>query len=397
MPTETIAHSLLLPELEFTGFNISGKTSTTYHVTKQSEMEVCPKCATPSRSVYDHRVTKAKDAPVRDKVIYLMITKRRFWCAACRKPFTEPVPGITKGQRTTQRFKKAVLWGCENFVDLKRVQAVFHVSPGFVFKTLYEQLELKRKMHNQYPWPKTIGIDEHSWKRNKKRGYTEFASIIVNYDRKKVFELVEGKTSGCLSDSLQNIPGRENVKNVILDMCDSFKSFTMDFFPNARLIADKFHVLRLITPHINKKRKEMVGDRRKNPIGRLLLKNGYQLDHWKRQIVIAWLNQPGHEEIKELYTYKEALHKFYRTKGLSKASHAFTRLTDAMAVSSVKAIKTLRGTLLKWRKEILAYFETGLTNGRTEGFNNLAKLVQRRAFGYRNFKNYRLRLLSACQ
>ncbi|MEO7162367.1 MAG: transposase [Bdellovibrionia bacterium] len=32
----------------------------------------------------------------------------------------------------------------------------------------------------------------------------------------------------------------------------------------------------------------------------------------------------------------------------------------------------------------------------TEGFNNLAKLVQRRAFGYRNFNNYRLRLLNAC-
>lgn len=212
-------------------------------------------------------------------------------------------------------------------------------------------------MHNQYPWPKTIGIDEHSWKRNKKKGYTEFASIIVNYDRKKVFELVEGKTSGSLLDSLQNIPGRENVQNVVLDMCDSFKSFSMSFFPNANLVADKFHVLRLITPHLNKKRKELVGDRRKNPIGRLLLKNSKDLDHWSRQIVWTWLEQPGHEEMKELYTYKEALHRFYRTKGFQKASRALTRLTDAMALSSLQAIKTLRSTLMKWRKEILAYFK----------------------------------------
>ena len=46
--------------------------------------------------------------------------------------------------------------------------------------------------------------------------------------------------------------------------------------------------------------------------------------------------------------------------------------------------------------EILAYFGTGLTNGRTEGFNNKAKLVKRRAYGYRSFRNYRLRLLNAC-
>jgi transposase len=46
--------------------------------------------------------------------------------------------------------------------------------------------------------------------------------------------------------------------------------------------------------------------------------------------------------------------------------------------------------------EILAYFGTGLTNGRTEGFNNKAKVVIRRAYGCRSFENYRLRLLNAC-
>ncbi|HVU01608.1 MAG TPA: transposase, partial [Polyangiaceae bacterium] len=49
-----------------------------------------------------------------------------------------------------------------------------------------------------------------------------------------------------------------------------------------------------------------------------------------------------------------------------------------------------------WRHEVLAYFDTGATNGRTEGFNLKAKLVKRRAFGYRSFRNYRLRLLNSC-
>ena len=50
---------------------------------------------------------------------------------------------------------------------------------------------------------------------------------------------------------------------------------------------------------------------------------------------------------------------------------------------------------MKWREEILNYFKTKLTNAKTEGFNNLAKLYQKRAFGYKNFENYRLRLLNA--
>ncbi|MBK7843446.1 MAG: transposase [Bdellovibrionales bacterium] len=56
----------------------------------------------------------------------------------------------------------------------------------------------------------------------------------------------------------------------------------------------------------------------------------------------------------------------------------------------------LAKTLESWKKEVLVYFATGLTNARTEAFNKTAKLVQRRACGYKSFKNYRLRTLNAC-
>ena len=68
---------------------------------------------------------------------------------------------------------------------------------------------------------------------------------------------------------------------------------------------------------------------------------------------------------------------------------------DQMAHTKLPEIKTLRKTMLKLSEEILNYFKTKITNARTEGFNNLAKLYQKRAFGYKNFENYRLRLLNA--
>ena len=48
------------------------------------------------------------------------------------------------------------------------------------------------------------------------------------------------------------------------------------------------------------------------------------------------------------------------------------------------------------RREVLAYFVCRLTNARTEGYNGKAKLVLRRAYGYKSFENYRLRLLNSC-
>ena len=49
-------------------------------------------------------------------------------------------------------------------------------------------------------------------------------------------------------------------------------------------------------------------------------------------------------------------------------------------ISKIPEIKTLRATLIRWRKEILLYFKTGLTNARAEGFNRKCKLIQRKAF-----------------
>lgn len=93
---------------------------------------------------------------------------------------------------------------------------------------------------------------------------------------------------------------------------------------------------------------------------------------------------------------KEALHGLYRVKAYERAARAYTRFTDRLGQSNVPEVKRLRRTLISWREEILEYFNTPLTNGRTEGFNGKAKLIRRRAYGYRSFRNYRLRVLKDC-
>jgi transposase len=219
--------------------------------------------------------------------------------------------------------------------------------------------------------------------------------MVVDFKAPRLKEVVYGRSSGELEAALAHIPGRENVRYVVLDLCDPFKNFAQRFFPNARLVADKFHVLRLLHPAINRARKAITGDKRSLPIRRLLLRSRFTLDRRTAWALDRWLDQ--HPVLAELYRCKEALHRLYRTRGLARAHHAFTWLTDQMARSSVLEIQRLRRTLMKWRKEILAYFGTGLTNGRTEGFNNKAKLVKKRAYGYKSFENYRLRLLNACR
>lgn len=94
---------ILLPELKIITHWQTDKFRTQYKCAKESEFEVCPKCATKSYSVHDRRWVKVQDQPIRGSGIYLNILKRRFRCPGCKKVFTEPVQGIQKGHRTTHR------------------------------------------------------------------------------------------------------------------------------------------------------------------------------------------------------------------------------------------------------------------------------------------------------
>lgn len=387
---ESTEKFILLPELKLLTHYQSDKFRTNYKCSKESDFEVCPKCAVKSYSVHDRRWVNVQDQPIRGSGIYLRVLKRRFRCPNCKKVFTEPVSGIQKGHRTTQRYRRGLRWACDNFLDLKRVQKAYGCSAWLVYKVYYEQLEIKLRERMNNPWPKIIGIDEHSFRRGFRQ--REFATIIVNYDKKKIFEACEGKTAIGLQEDLNHIPGRERVEKVVLDMSDPFKKFAKEMFPQAKLVADHFHVIRLLNPVINKSRTEITGDKRSNPARKLLLMNGKRLEYFERRALHQWLDH--HPKLKEIYHFKEALHGLYRCHGYDRARRAFINITDRMALSQLPEIKKLRATLLKWKNEILNYFWTGLTNGRTEGFNNLAKLLQKRAFGFRSFKNYRLRLLS---
>lgn len=394
MPTASLAQSLLLPELEILDvINAKGTGVVQLHVQKTSDFEVCPRCATPSKSVYDRRTVKVRDSGVRARRVFLFVRKRRFSCRPCRRPFTEPIKGIKKGCRTTERFERDIVWACQRFANISEVCRTYRCSQGYAYKSLYKQLH-KRLQTFKRPWPKVIGIDEHAFSRNKKTRQTEFASIVVDYSSRSLLEVVEGKKRADLEAALQDIQGRERVHFAIMDMCDGFKGFAREFFPNATLIADKFHVLRLLSPAITRRRVQITGDRRSARIRRLLLRNRHKLRPIERFAVDEWLK--AYPELAELYRAKESLHSFYRIRGQKRAATALTKLTDGLAHSGLPELKTLRRTLMRWRKEILAYFETRLTNARTEGFNNKAKVIKRRAYGYKSFRNYRLRLLNDC-
>lgn len=386
-----LSRYLLLPEMKLRQVR-SGPGGFLIEVVKiRPEFEICPHCAKPTSISYGRRWVQVRDEPWRSRQVTLKIQKRRYYCKPCRRTFMEPVPGIWPKRRTTQRFRQALRFACSRYSNLSQVRRDFKCSSSLVYNAYYEQLAVKLKEY-QPPWPKAVGVDEHFFSRAP--GYTQFTTVFADLTKSRLREAVLGKDKKTVMAQVSHIKGREQVKWAVIDMSDTYRSLVRELFPAARIVADKFHVLRLASPLLLKERKQIAGFKKDLPTRRLLLTSRERLEYWQCDKIDRYLADKN--KLRELYWFKERLHTFYRTKQPRVASRSIDDLIARAKGSEFEELHRLGRTLHRWRTEILNYFESRLTNARTEAFNNTGKLVMKRAYGYKNHKNYRLRLLSAC-
>lgn len=392
MPAFNLADEMLSEELKFIESKIF-RNGYLWEVEKiRNPFEVCPKCATSSSVRCGQVFSVVREAPVRDKPLWLRIKKHRYFCKSCRKPFTEPVLGAWPRRRSTQHFRNKVAKDCGNFTNLSLVRKHHGCSSGFLYKIHYEQLRVKLNERKGLRWPKVLGIDEHFFTR--RNGYAEFTTVFCDLKKRRLFEMVLGKDTKSIWSQVEEIPGREDVKVVVIDLSNGYLSIVKKLFPNAVIIADKFHALRLITPALMKLRKQINGNKLELKQRRQLLRNRHTLDYFTKYDIDKYLEK--HPDLEELYYAKERLAMFYRCRGKDKARINLHHMIEDFKNSKLEALNRLSRTLQKWREALLAYFENRWTNGFTEATNGTAKALQRRARGYKNFVNYRLKTLNAC-
>jgi transposase len=176
----------------------------------------------------------------------------------------------------------------------------------------------------------------------------------------------------------------------------------------ARVVVDRFHAIRLANTVLDQVRRRTqqatLGHRGRKPdplyrIRKLLLTAAEQLTQRGRVRLQAGLTagDPG-GEVAAAWQGKELLRAVYAAAGPAAAARAaldrFYHWADGVQIHE---LSRLAGTVRAWQAEILAFHATdGCSNGPTEAVNLLIKKVKRVGHGFRNFTNYRLRLLLHC-
>jgi transposase len=243
--------------------------------------------------------------------------------------------------------------------------------------------------------PVVLGIDEHTLHKKK-----QFATTFCDLGKRRIFDIVQGKAATDLEGFLSQLNGREKVKMVCIDLCSAFRSLVRRYFPNAILVADRFHVVRLVLHHfIQLARNLAPAAFLRRGIGGLLRKEPKRLTPSERdRLEMVFKNHPVLRPVHaEMHDLRRLLNKKHQTAARTK--HLILKLLSHIKKYRAEAhapMQTLAKTLQSWRCEIAAMWRFTKNNGITEGFHRKMKLIQRRAYGFRNFQNYRLRVIASC-
>jgi transposase len=183
-------------------------------------------------------------------------------------------------------------------------------------------------------------------------------------------------------------------------LSSTYRALVRLHFPNARIVADRFHVIRLINHHFLACWRELdpVGSRNRGLLS-LMRRHRHKLSPDQQQRLTAYLAaQPALELI---YRFKQRLcylllKKQRNRKQCQALLPRFLRAVHQLREAGLAQLVQLGQTLHTWREEIVSMWRFTRNNGITEGFHNKMELINRQAYGFRNFENYRLRVKVLC-
>jgi transposase len=383
--------------IELPNFNVSDPVGW-YLLSFEARYEgqnACPHCGCEKLRKKDVFWRKVRHICVGDRLSELKIKAHKFICLGCKKYFNQRFPGILPYKRATESFRRDVFQQHHDGITQKTLADRMRLGQATIERWYHDYIKLEDAKINRSHCPKVLGIDEHFFTR--KKGY---ATTFADLTKHRVFDVVLGRSEASLKAYLSKLPGRHNVRVVVMDLSETYRSIIKKYFPNAMIVSDRFHVIRLINQHFMNTWKLLDPEGRKNRgLLSLMRRHRWNLEPKQIENLQKYLEKfPG---LQAVYEFKQNLCELLLIKKqtakqcrrhIPKLLQSIEQLKD----SGFDHLKALGKTLNSWKEEIMRMWRFTKTNSITEGLHNKMEMLSRRAFGFRNFENYRLRVRVHC-
>jgi len=332
--------------------------------------------------------------PIGLKPVWVTIAIQRVWCLNCqlvrqvRLGFADPRFTYTKN------FERYA-------VELSRHMTILDVARHLgvswdVVKDIQKRYLKKRFSRPKFKKLKRLSIDEISIGKGHR-----YLTIVLDLVTGAVVFVGDGKAAEALDPFWKRIKrSKPNIEAIAIDMSPAYISAVSEKLPEAVIVFDHFHVIKLYNERLSEFRRQLyhqlTGSMQKKVIKGtrwLLLKNPENLnaernEHQRLQQALA-LNQP----LATVYYMKEDLRRIWSQKDQKDADIFLDDWIARARASGIEMLEKFADTLIEHRYGILSYYRYPISTGPLEGTNNKIKTMKRQAYGFRDMEFFKLKIM----
>lgn len=361
----------------------------------REEVALCTHCGCLSTDSHQDEARCIRHLDIWGKKTFLHFLSRRFKCEDCGKVFTEELPFVDSHRRQSKDFEMHVYQSC-----LKTTRKAVAEGEGLsqsTVKEIFNRIAAVKKSSVIYNRIRVLGIDEISLKKR----HRQFVLVISDISRKCILEVLPDREKKTLENWIESLTPetRKSIRFVSIDMWAPYYQAARNKLPRAKVVVDRFHVMKQLNMRLTQLRttyqKQCDAELRKLLKGSrwIVVRNRSELSE-KQENQLQQILQAC-PELRTLYLLKEEFRTiFEKIKCRDKAARFLDTWCLKAKRTGDKFLAKFLKTLMNWRDQILNYFIERITNGFVEGTNNALRVITRMAFGYRNFDNFKLRVLS---
>ncbi|HNI44564.1 MAG TPA: ISL3 family transposase [Chitinophagales bacterium] len=358
------------------------------------EENICPCCLQKLSQVKKRNTRIVRDLPIVGKVVELHLESRQFYCPDCNRYAQEHFEFVGDSRTMTNRYEKHV-YECCRHSTIERVVTQENIVWDSVQAIFTRYAKQETAFLSNYQ-PTRIGIDEFAIKK----GHKDFATVLVDLDTGYVLDVLNFR----LKDELIvyfKAKGDVFCSKIEVFSCDLWEGFistAQTVFPNAAIIADRFHCSKLLNEVLDKERRKLRREFKQEAeyknIKWLLFKHWETLNDKQKRTLLKVFRKSS--ILRQLYFAKNEWRNIFEDNiSKNKAQDLLqTWIEDAKKLNH-QGLNTFIKTLETHFEIILNFFTHRISNGIVEGTNNVIKMIKRTGFGFRNFDNFKLKIL--CQ
>jgi len=355
----------------------------------------CGECGARVLIGYDHLETRrVRDFPWAGRRCELEVTLARVDCPDCGKVAVEGAGWVEPYSRLTLRYEKYVAALC-SLMPVTDVAAMEGLDKTTVYRIDKKWLKRREALRPDVT-VRRLGIDEIAIRKGQR-----YATVFYDLDRREVIGMVLGRKQRAVSHFFRRW-GKEkcrSVEAVCMDLWAPYLNSVRRYLRKATVVFDKFHVYSYLSEAIEavRRHEQQIADEKTGKLikgtrwlwlkakGRLKRKEKYTLAE------IMKINR----RLQRAYVLKEDFDAFYASENAEEAAQFLKQWTRRCKQSGLEPFIALAKRLIRWADGILSFFTHRITNGISEGINNLIKVLKRRAYGFTDFPYFTLKILDA--